>query len=144
MLIIITRVMKDKLGHERGACNNCDRCQEFVPKEDSVRCERCNCKPVHHDLAGSCGGARARWELPHPRLIDHGPHPRIAEDCRPSVGSKCALSGCNSRVGFDPNTGEEFGYCSLHRDGIRLTELWVIQDVEIDGDQEETVGSGKG
>ena len=122
-----------------------------------MRCERCNCKPVHHELAGGSPrvGDDASLDILPPcqpvYTAENGlpPPPLVLEDdatvTSGVVGSECTLPGCTLPVSFNPNTGEEFTYCSLHQDArqdasTQLSELArAVQDIELTNELEETV-----
>ena len=41
--------MKDKRGHERGPCSECE-CEEYEPESSSHKCDFCGDNPVRHKL----------------------------------------------------------------------------------------------
>ena len=121
--------MKDKFGHERGACLSCNQCNEFIFQEDSVRCSHCGCRPVNHEKLTLISSSE---EIPTSTFNSIYSYPLLQ-------ASQCNVSGCMSEVGFDPNTGEEYLYCSFHEETASLsslhtlnndTESWVVQDIE--------------
>ena len=127
--------MKDKFGHERGACLSCNQCNEFIFQEDSVRCSHCGCRPVDHEkLTAHSGGSCEETPIPfinYSNILNNN-HPLLQ-------ASQCNVSGCMSEVGFDPNTGEEYLYCSFHEQTVSPsslhtsnsdTEFYVVQDIE--------------
>ena len=121
--------MKDKFGHERGACLSCNQCNEFIFQEDSVRCSHCGCRPVNHEKLTLIS---SREEIPTSTFNSIYSYSLLQ-------ASQCTYSGCMSEVGFDPNTGEEYLYCSFHEETVSQsslhtsnsdTEFCVVQDIE--------------
>lgn len=108
--------MKDKFGHDRGACKSCNDCEEFVSQEASVRCRHCDCKPVSHekltlrvDLPSNNEESTQSRDSTEFCMITY-----IDRDYGCYNGSQCGFPGCHREVEFDINTGLEYPFCSLH------------------------------
>ena len=124
--------MKDRFGHERGACNNCNKCTAFVYQESSARCSRCNCKPIHHE------------KLPY-STADNSSTDNGQESIQILQGSQCSYSGCLREVLFDVNTGRELLFCSVHEEQpvdkveeIEHSDVIIVDNIEDDTELEHS------
>ena len=109
---------KDCFGRERGACNECLSCDEYiVPEGGGVRCARCNCTPVQHE------NLSLQQKLTHQDRAQDD-HDHQMEIVNPA--SQCQYPGCSETVDFDMNTGLEFDFCSTHS-----TSDWCVEGCTI-------------
>ena len=114
----------DIYGHSRGSCTKCRDCNNFVSHSESVRCGKCNCRPVDHKKLSSS---------------QLGFSVSVFQDVQ---GAICQFSGCGEMVSFDPNTGAEEDFCSVHGEcsmpSLRAdADIWIVEDIE-DDDMEGT------
>ena len=116
----------DIYGHSRGSCTKCRDCNSFVSHPESVRCGKCNCRPVDHQKLSS---------------PQRGSSVSVFQDAQ---GTICQFSGCGEMVSFDPNTGAEEDFCSVHGGCSSLAacsvpslmrtdaDTWIVEDIEDD------------
>lgn len=135
--------MKDRFGHDRGACKSCNNCEEFIAQEFDVKCGNCGCKPVSHEkgtplawgdgdedcsIVSDCSLTNVQE---HRTSYDHVMD--YSSTSSSFMGSRCGFHGCNNEVEFDVNTGLEYCYCSLHIGGDGGSvhdDVIIIEDME--------------
>ena len=135
----VTVGTRDARGIERGWCTKCPSCTVYTPQvlqdeygrpiSASLRCMTCGCPPGAHENLSKRHNPSHQLQpmtaytnlaaVPVSNTVnvadgfvmipDNTPQTPIVPNSR-----ICAVPHCGQPVEFDPNTGAEFAYCSVH------------------------------
>ena len=124
---------RDIRGVARGACSLCP-CKDFTATNDgTAKCANCGHVPAQHTNRDQAPGVTTpSVVVPAARVSSasslssssasslSSPSIAVAKPMVTVAANVCTFPGCQQLPLFDPNTGEESGFCSDHMDSNGL------------------------